>query len=330
MASKREVVVATENYLKSKGYNNSTGKYDRVIMGVKSLLGETLLAYGSPEFERAIQQETERMLKKYVKDSAMEYDPIMCMMVPKKAEDAKTWVVEYEDALGDDHKKTFSDKTAVEKFIRIGTDVGRAYHLKVNGKAVNNMSTWTADSKVNDVSRVIKQRNGYTLGINGSGTIYLAFPGETENNPHMYLGKENDKNLSDAKILFERFASTKDSASMVYDEIMAMMKPATAKDKRTTDFSSGDAKKVFDYIDRQVTKDMNEYPREIERAKTPDDCERLNNTIRSSLENAVEEYLQIWNEVGLYAQKRKNEIVGRYGKLMSQAFKKYNELKASE
>ena len=192
MASKREVVVATENYLRSKGYNNSTGKYDRVIMGVKSLLGETLLTYGSPEFERAIQQETERMLKKYVKDSAMEYDPIMCMMVPKKAEDAKT------------------------------------------------------------------------------------------------------------------------------------------KDQRTVDFSSSDAKKVFDYIDRQVTKDMNDYPREIERAKTPDDCERLNNAIRSSLDNAVDEYIQIWNEVGLYAQKRKNEIVDRYGKLMSQAFKKYNELKARE
>lgn len=236
MASKREVVVATENYLRSKGYNNSTGKYDRVIMGVKSLLGETLLAYGSPEFERAIQQETERMLKKYVKDSAMEYDPVMCMMVPKKADDAKIWVVEYEDALGDDHKKTFTDKTAVEKFIRRGTDVGKAHHLKVNGKAVNNMSTWTADAKTNDASRVIKQRNGYTLGINGQGTIYLAFPGETENNPHMYLGKENDKNLNDAKVIFEKFASTRDSASMIYDEVMAMMKPVTTKDQKAVDY----------------------------------------------------------------------------------------------
>lgn len=215
-------------------------------------------------------------------DSAMEYDPITCMMVPKKANDAKIWVVEYEDALGDDHKKTFTDKTTVEKFIRRGTDVGRAYHLKVNGKAVNNMSTWTADAKANDMkfkvsydkgrpggteevieassyeeakrkaansakgwgfevtrandaSRVIKQRNGYTLGINSQGTIYLAFPGETENNPHMYLGKENDKNLNDAKILFEKFASTRDSA-MIYDEVMAMMKPVTVKDQKTVDY----------------------------------------------------------------------------------------------
>lgn len=258
------------------------------------------------------------------KDSAMEYDPITCMMVPtkdqefkkgdkfrngnsvveidyydkngdvqyrhnkqaqsatekglkhmlerngyKKVNDATTWVVEYEDALGDDHKKTFTDKTAVEKFIRRGTDVGKAYHLKVNGKAVNNMSTWTADAKAND-------------------------------------------------------------ASMVYDEVMAMMKPATAKDQRTVDFSSSDAKKVFEYIDRLVTKDMNDYPREIERAKTSADCERLENAIRTTLDNVVDEYIQIWNEVGLYAQKRKNEVVDRYGKLMSQAFKKYNELKARE
>ena len=99
---------------------------------------------------------------------------------------------------------------------------------------------------------------------------------------------------------------------------------------KTTDFSSGDAKKVFEYIDRHVTKDMNDYPKEIERAKTSADCERLENSIRASLDDVVDEYIQIWNEVGLYAQKRKNEVVDKYGKLMSQAFKKYNELKARE
>lgn len=265
MASKREVVVATENYLRSKGYNNSTGKYDRVIMGVKSLLGETLLAYGSPEFERAIQQETERMLKKYVKDSAMEYDPVMCMMVPKKANDEYFKKGEvYKNQSGSTVKIDWYDKNGDVQY-------------------THNKQSQSATEKG---LKHMLERNGY-------------------------------KKVNDAK-------------TMVYDEVMAMMKPANAKDKRTTDFSSGDAKKPFEYIDRLVTKDMNDYPREIERAKTPADCERLENAIRTTLDNVVDEYLQIWNEVGLYAQKRKNEVVDRYGKLMSQAFKKYNELKARE
>ena len=58
---------------------------------------------------------------------------------------------------------------------------------------------------------VIKQKNGYTLGVNNSGVLYLAFRGETEANPHMYLGKDNDKNRKDALRMFEKFANIKDS-----------------------------------------------------------------------------------------------------------------------
>lgn len=145
---------------------------------------------------------------------AYKYDPILRMNVPDRANDAKKWIVEYDDALGDYHKRVFVDKDAVEKFIRRGTDVGRAYNLKVNGKLVKNESTWTADEKTwdhaiqaADASRIIEQKNGYTLGINSQGTICLAFPGETIDNPHMYLGKENEKNLADAKAMFKEFSS---------------------------------------------------------------------------------------------------------------------------
>ena len=213
MASRREVVVATENYLRSKGYNNSTGKYDRVIMGVKSLLGETLLTYGSPEFERAIQQETERMLKKYVKDEAMEYDPIMCMMVPKKAEDAKTWVVEYEDALGDDHKKTFTDKTAVEKFIRRGTDVGKAYHLKVNGKAVNNTATWTADAKAEDVSMVYDE------------IMAMMKPVKMCDAKNFKLRIYNNKGFNAGNLKIEEFFDTKEEMDKRYRQLVDKSHP---------------------------------------------------------------------------------------------------------
>lgn len=177
MASKREVVVATENYLRSKGYNNSTGKYDRVIMGVKSLLGETLLAYGSPEFERAIQQETERMLKKYVKDSAMEYDPVMCMMVPKKANDEYFKKGEvYKNQNGSTVKIDWYDKNGDVQY-------------------THNKQSQSATEKG---LKHMLERNGYK--------------------------KVNDK---DSKV---------NDSFIVYDEVMVMMKPVTAKDQKTTDY----------------------------------------------------------------------------------------------
>lgn len=227
-----EIIVKTENYLKSIGKNNSVGKYDKVVRGVKSLLEQGFLE--GPELEKAIKQEADRLLKKYSLDAAIE------------VVDANRWEVTYEDSLGDSHKKIFVNKEAVEKFIRRGTDVGKAWHLKVNGKPVNNYATWTADSNTVDSS--------------------------------------------------------------------------------VNDFSSADVKAVFDYVDRQFTKDMNEYSRRIANAKTQEECERIEDSIRKDLDNIADEYIQIWNQVGQYAQKRKNDAVTRYGELMRDAFRKYNEL----
>lgn len=102
MATKGEVRRGVEKYLRSKfsDYNNSVGQFDRVIMGVLSIMGSTLLQPDDPKFDHHIGLETERMLKKYGpgtdyynerfgkkeknNDSAMEYDPIACMMVPAK------------------------------------------------------------------------------------------------------------------------------------------------------------------------------------------------------------------------------------------------------
>lgn len=38
-----KVVVFVENYLRSIGKNNSTGKYDKIVHGVRSLLSQSLL-----------------------------------------------------------------------------------------------------------------------------------------------------------------------------------------------------------------------------------------------------------------------------------------------
>lgn len=58
-----EVVTYANQALSEMGKNNSVGKYDRVVMGVRSTLGESLLP--SDELKKTVRREVERLLKKY-------------------------------------------------------------------------------------------------------------------------------------------------------------------------------------------------------------------------------------------------------------------------
>ena len=58
-----KVVVFVENYLRSIGKNNSTGKYDRIVHGVRSLLSQSLL--DDEGLKKAAEHEADRLLKKY-------------------------------------------------------------------------------------------------------------------------------------------------------------------------------------------------------------------------------------------------------------------------
>ena len=58
-----KVVVFVENYLRSIGKNNSTGKYDKIVQGVRSLLSQSLL--DDDGLKKAAEHEADRLLKKY-------------------------------------------------------------------------------------------------------------------------------------------------------------------------------------------------------------------------------------------------------------------------
>ena len=58
-----KVVVFVENYLRSIGKNNSTGKYDKIVHGVRSLLSQSLL--DDEGLKKAAEHEADRLLKKY-------------------------------------------------------------------------------------------------------------------------------------------------------------------------------------------------------------------------------------------------------------------------
>lgn len=58
-----KVVVFVESYLRSIGKNNSTGKYDKIVQGVRSLLSQSLL--DDEGLKKAAEHEADRLLKKY-------------------------------------------------------------------------------------------------------------------------------------------------------------------------------------------------------------------------------------------------------------------------
>lgn len=58
-----KVVVFVENYLRSIGKSNSTGKYDKIVQGVRSLLSQSLL--DDEGLKKAAEHEADRLLKKY-------------------------------------------------------------------------------------------------------------------------------------------------------------------------------------------------------------------------------------------------------------------------
>lgn len=50
---------------------------------------------------------------------------------------------------------------------------------------------------------VLKKENGYEFGVNSNHKLYLAFPGESMNNPRMYLGEDNPENRKKAEEMFK-------------------------------------------------------------------------------------------------------------------------------
>lgn len=162
---------------------------------------------------------------------AYKYDPILRMNVPANVNDEKTvdkedeqkaWTVEYQlNGIRVTHSigvVAESADDAIKKAEKYLSKMGWAHifgakqkesleNMKRRGRTIIDEKTWDNAIQAADASRIIEQKNGYTLGINSQGTICLAFPGETIDNPHMYLGKENEKNLADAKAMFKEFSN---------------------------------------------------------------------------------------------------------------------------
>lgn len=63
-----KVVSYAESYLNSIGKSNSTGRYDKIVQGVRSILRESLL--DDVKLKSAVEREVDRLLKKYSMNDA--------------------------------------------------------------------------------------------------------------------------------------------------------------------------------------------------------------------------------------------------------------------
>lgn len=237
-----KVVTYAENYLTSMGYNNSTGKYDKVVQGVRSILGQSLLE--DTKLEYVVEREVDRLLKKYdliktikkVGDKLVPADESFINGLISKLR-SEGWSLDSrgKGMMGSVHlqiryKNKINPKEETE-FMKIAKRCGdminsyaREYEPTWNfgvtpdgyiTAGVDIRQKYTKDEKTTDggANIVLHKKNGYELGVDKhANTIYLAFPGESWTNPHMYLGKfdgTSGKNYIDAKVMFERYADIK-------------------------------------------------------------------------------------------------------------------------
>lgn len=116
---KHEIVVKTQNYLRSIGKSNSVGKFDRVVQGVKNLLYQGFLE--GPELERAIKQEADRLIKKYNLDECPEG-----MTCDAKAKDSSIRGF-FKSQLGKEFHKDFENIDKLMEFVRSCRSVGTKF-----------------------------------------------------------------------------------------------------------------------------------------------------------------------------------------------------------
>lgn len=240
------------------------------------------------------------------------YDPITRMLVKTKDEDrSKLNSVLLKDMRKPKEYNPLDYRTRLQKL---------GYRPEVINKEMRSYSDGTkyADLKETRDSKTVDSKV-YSVGYESNG-VYQSI-GVRADSPEEAMRKASDHfNAKGKKVKLL-------GASIGESENTMRMKGKPIIDKKTIDFSSSDAKSVFSYIDRKALKDRKDWEKIIDKAKSSDELGKVESQIRSNMDDILDEYLQIWNQVGSYAQDRKGIVMSEFTDLLSKAFKRYNELK---
>ena len=234
------------------------------------------------------------------------YDPINKILVQTKDANWHDVYKEFDKIID----KYFPNERKIEAEVR-------ALYMKHKGDPAWDeayrrwMDSPTEDSKTID-SKV------YSVGYKSNG-VYQSI-GVRADSPEEAMRKASDHfNAKGKKVELL-------GASIGESENTMRMKGKPIIDKKTVDFSIGDAESVFKYLDNEVKRDLISYFKTIQKADTPKKCEELDRILEGLKEDYADEYLDIWNKVGQYAQSKRSQTIQLFNELKSQAFKKYQEL----
>lgn len=283
--TRRAIVREVQNYLSSKGYNNSVGKYDKVVRGVRSLLEKTLLQPGTDKFNDAVHQEVDRLLKKYNLTNDSNFD------------DA---VKKYFDS--------FKGKSKIEVEKLVAKAKGNPAAEEAYKKYLD--SAKTKDASELDINQVIKTP-GMLLRVKsivGKNVIFEYYDKAT--NSWKKRGYAENKSKVISKLQNGDWEITGKS----YD--------SKAKDA----FNKVDLKSIFGGTDRRWLVAKKDFKDSLAKANTVQELEKIYDDMsHTNYSDIIDDYLDIWNEVGKYAQDKRRQCINELNEMRSEAFKKLNK-----
>lgn len=103
---------------------------------------------------------------------------------------------------------------------------------------------------------------------------------------------------------------------MIYDEIMAMMKPATAKDKRTTDNITNISNHAASFISKCET---------AIKTATPENAEKLFMELQKERNKTLNNMNDVFNEVSKELTNNRNKVMAAFQEVNNKLFKIYNK-----
>ena len=317
--TRRAIVKEVQNYLSSKGYNNSVGKYDKVVYGVRSLLEKTLLQPGTEKFNNAVHQEADKLLKKYnlTKDS--------------KAKDAKTKKYKviydrYNPQLGVSERTSIyevANKAELNKKLK---SLANPVYGSITIKEVIEMK----DSKAKDSE--FDRLTNYVNSLNSElGSDWLELKGKAVHPDYakrevLSIKKSIPSKVSSNDLTKEEAKKLHESINQVLKNIEETKRKYTGYDSKTVD-SKVDIKSVFKGADTMWLVAKKGIRNAIIGADTVQELEHiLDNMTFTDYSDEIDAYLEIMNEVSKAATEKRNQAIKELSELRKLAFKKISML----
>lgn len=308
------MVTMDEYFKKGEVYKNQSGSTVKIDWYDKN--GEVQYTHNKQSqsaTEKGLKNMLERNGYKKVNDIAMEYDPIMCMTVPKKANDA--------ERLSDKNVNELREIAA-----SLGADKSKLYGTSKQALIII-IDKLKRNSKANDAEPVTirsasehKEGNGEYFGYIQTkhptlGTFYVSYcvtgrnKGKLryDNYPWSDIGKLSGKQedfIRNHESEYQKVARSRGSATI------------NVKDKRTTDGITNISNHAASFISKCET---------AIKTATPENAEKLYMELQKERSKTLNNMNDVFNEVSKELTENRNKVMAAFQEVNNKLFKIYNK-----